>query len=173
MRLTRVLLPLFALLLALVAETVWLAPLGLPGVVPPLSLVVLFAVTRWLSAPNAALIGFALGCFLDLMPPSDAPLGVSAFAFALTAFGLSQWRSLIEGSTLLTLFGWSLATALAQLMRLTLLIAAGVQVGGIQSASFGLLMSPLYGLMIASLVLPLSALLDRVVAAPRAPTIFR
>ena len=100
-------------------------------------------------------------------------MGISAFAFALTAFALSYWRSLTEGSTLLTIFAWSTAAASAQLLRLVLFVAAGVPVGGLQSVALELLMTPIYALMLSSLVLPLSSTLERIAATPRQPTIFR
>lgn len=173
MRSARLLLPTIVLLLAMVAETVWLGPLGLPGVVPPLTIVTVFGVSRWMTPPNAATLGFLVGALLDLMPPSDIPVGISAFAFALTAFALSYGRSLTEGSTLLTIFAWAAAATAAQLLRLILFVAAGVPIGGLSAVGLELLMTPVYALMLSSILLPLSSMWERLAATTRQPTIFR
>lgn len=173
MRVTRVLFPLLALLFAAVAETVWLAPIGFPGVVPPLTIITMFAVTRWMTPANAATVGFAVGIMLDLMPPSDVPMGISAFAFALAAFALSYWRNLTEGATILTVVAWAIAAVSAQSLRLVLFIAAGVPIGSLGAVALELIMTPIYSLMLASLLLPVSSVWEKFAAAPRQQTIFR
>ena len=173
MRVTRLIGPVLLLALALVAESVWLTAIGLPGAVPPLVLVNILALARTRTAQNAAVIGFALGLLVDLVPPSATPVGVSAFAFALAAFGFSFAKPLLEGSNFLTLASVSIAAAGVVVVRAILGLAIGAASTPLSSVLVDLVTAPLYAIMLATFVFPIMARVERIAAPPRQQTIFR
>ena len=97
------------LLLSGIVESTWLSMVSLPGVVPPLAFVVVmsFAIRR--NPASAAVLGFAAGGLLDLIPPSSTPLGMSAFSMALVGFSISLIKPYLEGSLSLPIFAVSIA----------------------------------------------------------------
>lgn len=173
MRITRVLLVATGLLMALVIESVWLSTLGLPGSVPPLTLVSVLALALMRTPPHAATIGFLVGLVADLVPPSGAPLGVSAFSFALMAFAISYWRNLLEGSTFLTLFAFASAAFAAFTLRILLALGVGANTDPVGQLFADVITAPLYAMMLASMVLPLNRGLDRITAGQRQLSIYR
>lgn len=161
MRSGRVLLNILVLLAAIVIETVWLSPIGLPGAVPPLTLVATLALARLRNAPNAALLGFAVGIVYDAVPPSLNPLGVSAFSFALIAFLFAQLRTVLEGSQFTLMSGFAIAAAVWVVLQYLLLLVSGAALPPLLNVLARLVTAPIYAVILASIALPASVMLNR------------
>ena len=173
MKTTRALLTILGLLVSVVIESVWLTTMGLPGAVPPLTLVVVLSLAMLRTPPNAALIGFLVGVLVDLVPPSETPVGVSAFVFALAAFAISYWRNLLEGSTFLTLAAFTLAAFGAFTVRIFMVLGIGAPSDPVDQLFADVVTSPLYAVMLATIVLPLTRVVSRLTAGQRPQNIYR
>lgn len=173
MRSTRLLFNLALLLAAIIVESVWLSPLRLPGAVPPLTVVVTVAIARLRTPANAATIGFAVGLLADLVPPSTIPLGVSAFALAAVAWAASKWRHMSDGATGLTLLTFAAAAEAVVVLRLLVALLAGVPSDPLAGLALSLLMTPIYAVMLATVVQPAVSFSSQLISAPKQRTIFR
>lgn len=154
MRLTRSLVILTLLLLASAIEVTWLTPLGLPGATPPLVMVIVIGTATQRTPNRAALVGFVAGLIVDVMPPAVTPLGVSAFAFALLAYVVSNMRDLMENSVGIPLVTVAIAGFVIPLVRIAHLEFIGASVNPVAPLWSVLLTSPLYSVMLATIVLP-------------------
>lgn len=102
MTLLRVLLVAVLVLTALLVELTVLAPLGLPGATPPLLLVVVAAVGLAGGEVRGAVTGFVAGLLLDLVPPAQGPIGVSAAVLTAIGYAAGVWGYERERGALLT-----------------------------------------------------------------------
>ena len=66
---------------AVIVEVTLLSRLGLPGATPDLVVVTVVAIALALGPVPGAVSGFAAGVLLDLAPPADGVLGVSALVY--------------------------------------------------------------------------------------------
>lgn len=173
MRSTRILFNIVLLFFAVIVESVWLSPLRLPGAVPPLTVVVTIAIARLRTPPNAALIGFGIGLLADLVPPSTTPLGTSAFALCAVAFAASKWRHLSEGATGLTLLTFAAAAEAVAVLRVLVTVIAGVPGDPAAGLLLSLAATPIYALMLATVVQPVVSFSSRLVSEPQQRSIFR
>ena len=173
MKALRIVLVAFAVVIFATLEVTWLGMLGLPGAVPPVTLITVLSLAIRRTPQNAAFLGFFAGVMVDLMPPSTTALGVSAFTFTALAFLISANRDLLAGSAVLTLGALSLLSAAAVLIRMGVAIAAGVSQSVTQDLLANVATSVLYGAMLATFILPLTQWFDRVVSPRQQTAIFR
>lgn len=159
------------LILAAVIESTWLSMIQLPGAVPPLTLVAVFGFSLRRTPTHAAMVGFFAGIVIDLMPPSTTPLGVSAFAFTIIAFVISMLRPFFEGSILAPLLGAAGAAASSLILRVVIALVAGAEQALVAGFIINFFTLALYAAMLGSVVIPLTQLLDRLLA-PRPQATF-
>lgn len=76
--------------LAVLIEVSLLAPLPWWSATPPLALVVVAAVAFVFGSVTAAVTGFATGVLVDLVPPAEGTVGVSALILTLIGYGLGR-----------------------------------------------------------------------------------
>lgn len=172
MRLTRSLVILTLLLLGSAIEVTWLNPLGLPGATPPLVMVLVIGAAMRRTPNRAALIGFIAGLIVDVMPPSTTPLGVSAFALAILGYAISNMRDLMENSVGLPLLAVAFAGLFVPLSRAVHVAFIGADIGAVEPLWMVLLTSPLYSVMLATIILPTLSWVDAKFSV-RNPQIFR
>lgn len=173
MKAFRILLVAFAIVVFAALEVTWLGMIGLPGSVPPLTLVTVLSLAIRRTPQNAAFLGFFAGVMVDLMPPSTTALGVSAFTFTALAFLISANRDLLAGSAVLTLVALSGLSVAAVIIRIGVAIAAGVSQSVGQDLIVNVATSFLYGAMLATFLLPFTQWFDRVVSPRQQTAIFR
>jgi len=173
MRSFRNLLVLMFVVFAAIVEVCWLSPLGLPGAIPPLTLVFVLALALRREPQNAALLGFAAGMIVDLMPPSTTSMGISAFSFAALAYLLSSNRAMVQGSIVLPLLTIAGAAGVSTILRILVAVAAGVGQNVGDNFAGNLATSVLYSAMLATVIFPASLWLDRLVTPRKQRTIYR
>jgi rod shape-determining protein MreD len=105
-------------------------------------------------------VGFVAGIVVDVMPPSVTPLGVSAFAFAIVAYAVSQFRDVLAGSVGLPLLFSALAGFFVPIVRYIHLAVIGSEYTLTDSIFIVVSTSALYSVMLATIVLPSLAWLE-------------
>ena len=73
-------------LAAVIVELTLLSRLGLPGATPDLVIVTVVAISLAMGPVQGAMAGFVAGVLLDVAPPGDTVLGVSAIVFLVIGF---------------------------------------------------------------------------------------
>jgi rod shape-determining protein MreD len=162
-----------ALVVAAVIESTWLTLVGLPGAVPPLTLMAVLALALRRSPANAAVVGFLAGLLMDVIPPSTTPMGVSAGAFAIVAFFVSGLRTYIEGSAILPLAAAAGSAAAAIVIRFFIAVTTGVAQNLTDNLFGNLITSAVYGAILAVAVWPAMQWFDRFVTPRVTTTIVR
>lgn len=148
-------------LAAVVLQTAVLAPLGLPVVVPDLTLVVVVAVALVAGADTGAVVGFAAGLAVALVPPSDALVGLDALIYTLVGYGVG-W---LLGGHILRLPEVATVTACAVAAASvveSLLQSLLSQSPGLVSALASTTAQALYSAVLAIVVIPLIAVVLRI-----------
>jgi rod shape-determining protein MreD len=163
----------FGLVVCAALEVTWLGMLGLPGAIPPLTLITVLSLALRRSPQNAAFIGFFAGVIVDLMPPSTTALGVSAFTFTGLAYLISAKRDILMGSAVLTLSAIVGLVTASVLIRVGVSIAAGVGQSVIQDLFVSIGSTALYGAMLATFILPFTQWFDRLLTSRQQAAIFR
>jgi rod shape-determining protein MreD len=90
MILRRTLLLATLVLLAVLIEVSVLAPFPWWGATPPLGLVTVAAVAYVYGAVTGASVGFAMGLLLDLAPPAEGTIGITALVLTLFGYALGR-----------------------------------------------------------------------------------
>lgn len=156
-----------------IIESTWLTMISLPGLVPPLTFVFVmsFAIRR--APTSAALLGFAAGGLIDLIPPSSAPLGMSAFSMTIVAFSLSLINPYLEGSLSLPIFAISVA-AISD-MFIKIIVASFMNVTQSFTSDFfvNVFSIGLYAAMAATFVLPITLWIDSKIVVKQKTLLFR
>ena len=161
------------LVVSAVIESTWLTLAGLPGAVPPLTLVWVVALALRRMPANAAIVGFFAGLLMDVIPPSTTPMGVSAGAFAVVAFVISGMKPFIDGSPILPLAAAAGAAGGAIMVRLFIAVTTGIAQNVTDNLFGNLVSSALYAAILAVPVLPVVQWLDRFITPRITPTIVR
>lgn len=158
---------------AAIIESTWLTILALPGLVPPLALVLVmsFAIRR--NAASAALLGFAAGGLVDLIPPSTTPLGMSAFSWALIGFSLSLILPYLEGSLSLPILALSVAALSDMFIKIIVASFMGVTQSFTSDIFVNFFSLGLYAAMLATFVLPITAWIDSKITVKQKTILFR
>jgi rod shape-determining protein MreD len=161
------------LVISAVIESTWLTLIGLPGAVPPLTLIWVMSLSLRRSPVNAAVVGFFAGLLMDLIPPSTTPMGVSAGAFAILAFLTAGLKTYIEGSAILPLAAAAGIASLAILLRLFIAVSTGVAQNLTDNLFGNIITAAVYGALLAVPVLPMVQWLDRFITPRVTTTIVR
>ncbi len=156
-----------------IVEATWLTMFALPGVVPPLAFVMVmsFAIRR--SPASAALLGFAAGGLLDLIPPSTTPLGMSAFSMALIGFSISLIKPYFEGSLSLPIFAISIAAISDMFIKIIVASLMGVTQSYTSDFFVNFFSLGLYAAMLATFVLPISLWIDSKIVVKQRTILYR
>jgi rod shape-determining protein MreD len=123
MALRRALLITTLVVLCVVIEVSILAPLPWWGATPPLSIVLIAAVAFVYGSVTGAVTGFATGLLLDLAPPAEGTIGVTALLLTLVGYALGRVFDSDERP-------WPVTTGLAALAG-GLVVVAGAALGGL------------------------------------------
>lgn len=91
------------LVTALLVQLTVLPRLGLPGATPDLLLVVVAALGMAGGEARGAVAGFAAGLTLDLVPPADGIIGLSALVLTLVGYLGGTWVERRERGALMTI----------------------------------------------------------------------
>lgn len=110
---------------ALVLQLGVLSPLTLPGADPDVVLVTVVAIAISWGPLGGAVVGFAAGLLLDVVPPADHPAGRVALTLTLVGYLTGLLRAEATRSALLPLVVVGVAAALA----LVVSAAAGTLLG--------------------------------------------
>jgi rod shape-determining protein MreD len=151
---------LFVLATAAAVEVALLGPIGLPGATPPLVMILVLSASIRRTPNRAALVGFVAGIIVDAMPSSVTPLGVSAFAFALMAYVISNIRDLMIGSVGLPLIAAAVTGGLVPLVQQFQMSLIGADFSRSEPLLVVLITSALYAVMLSTIVLPALAWLE-------------
>lgn len=160
MKLARSFSLLFVLAVAAAVEVTLLSPIGLPGTTPPLVMILVLSAAIRRTPNRAALVGFVAGIIVDAMPSSVTPLGISAFAFALMAYVVSNIRDLMVGSVGLPLITTAIAGAVVPVIQQLQMAFVGAEYGRSETLIVVILTSALYSVMLSTIVLPALAWLE-------------
>ena len=158
---------------AAILESTWLSMIALPGLVPPLTFVLImsFAIRR--SPSSAAFLGFAAGGLIDLVPPSSAPLGMSAFSMTLVAFSLSVIRPYLEGSLSLPIFAMSIAAISDMFIKIIVSSFMNVTQSFTSDFFVNFFSLSLYAAMLATIILPFTLWIDSKIVVKQKNLLFR
>ncbi|MEN9923102.1 MAG: hypothetical protein RIS09_616 [Actinomycetota bacterium] len=173
MRVARSAMVLTMLFIGFLIQSAWLSLLNFPVVIPPLVVVVAAAFCLRREPLNAALIGFSAGIILDFFPPSTTPLGVSSVSLVLIFFFVNQVRPLIEGSLILPVVAVALVPSAYLFLNTLTRILLSQQTLSITELLADFVMLSLYGLILATFVLPVTQWLDRLFAPRNAISVSR
>lgn len=162
-----------ALVMAAVVESTWLTLIGLPGAVPPLTLMAVLGLALRRSPANAAVVGFFAGLLMDVIPPSTTPMGVSAGAFAIAAFLVAGLKTYIEGSPILPLAAAAGSAVAVSILRLFIAVTTGASQNLTDNLLGNLISTALYAAILAVPVWPAVQWFDRFVTPRVSTTIVR
>lgn len=131
-----------------------LARLPLPGATPDLVLVVVGAWALRRGSVEGAIVGFAAGLTLDLAPPSDGPLGLSALVLTIIGYLVGLAADDAQRSAITPLVIMALASVLSLVLWATLAVLVGDE--RVTWAALGgqLLSQVLYTVVLTPFVLP-------------------
>mgnify|MGYP006283671913 CR=1 FL=1 len=93
MSLTRRIVTAILMVLAIAFQSAVVAKWNLPGAVPDLLLVLVAAFAMRQLPEHGALTGFLAGLLLDLAPPSDGLIGLSAFSLTIVGYVAATFRT--------------------------------------------------------------------------------
>jgi rod shape-determining protein MreD len=96
---------------AVVVQTVVLSPLPLPGATPDLVLLVVVGLALVQGPNSGAVVGFAGGLLLDIVPPADDQVGRYALVMALVGWFAGRAADAAQGSATVPLFVVAIASA--------------------------------------------------------------
>jgi rod shape-determining protein MreD len=152
---------------AMILQITVLSRLPLPGATPDLLLVVVAAWALARGSIEGAIVGFAGGLLLDVAPPSDGPLGLTALVLAITGALVGVVADEADRSAAAPL----VITVLAALFALTAWAGLAALIGDPRVTWTALagqwFAQALYTAVLAPFVLPLvQRLLRRVEPAP-------
>lgn len=156
------------LVLARVVDVAVLARSPLAVLGPDLTLLVVVAFAVVEGRTTAAAVGLVAGLVADLTPPVTGPLGLSALAYALAGVAAGRWRRASRRSALAP----AGAGAAAALVLGGLRVLASAVTGG-QPSTAALAGSVATAGLLALLVVPTVAAVDRRMAATEAPEVLR
>jgi rod shape-determining protein MreD len=113
-------------LISLALQTTVLARLTLLGVIPQIVLVVVVSLA-FLDGTRVGLVaGFFGGLFLDLQLPPASVLGLTAFVYTLTGYGVGYFRQYSTGESVWTpVLAVTISTAVAEASYAVLAILIG------------------------------------------------
>ncbi len=156
-----------------IVESTWLSIISLPGMVPPLAFVIVmsFAIRR--TPASAAVLGFAAGSLLDLIPPSTSPLGMSALSMALVGFSISLIKPYLEGSLSLPIFAIAIAAISDMFIKIIVASFMGVTQSFTSDFFVNFFSLGLYAAMLATIVLPITLWIDSKIVVKQKTILFR
>ena len=161
------------LFLAGVIETTWITLLSLPGAIPPLVMVFVLGFASRRIPLHAAVIGFATGLFMDLLPPSSTPLGTTAVSFAIVGFLYSGLRPFIEGSAFLPVASIAVLAVVSYAIRIVVSSVSGGNANLTDNLVGNAVSTSLYAALLTIAVIPLAQLVDRYVQSRTSSSIVR
>jgi rod shape-determining protein MreD len=163
MRLNRIVLPAFLVVLAMVAQVSVLARLHLPGAVPDLVLLTVLGLALSYGHVGGCLVGFFAGLLCDIAPPADHAVG--RYALVLCVIGYAAGLAKPETGQLRSAAGPMLVVIGAAVTTTLLYAGVGSLVGDTAGAHVGLVKlvftAALYDLLLAPFVVPLVIALAR------------
>lgn len=156
------------LVLAIAFQSAVVARWNLPGAVPDLLLVMVAAFAMRQLPEHGALLGFLSGLLLDLAPPADGLVGLSAFTLTIVGYAAATFRSDLNRSVFGPLLFTGAAGALAVLMHAILGGLLGDPTISISRTPWLMLTSAVYCTLLATILIPVvRGLLTFLMPAPQ------
>ncbi|WP_225844608.1 rod shape-determining protein MreD [Streptomyces sp. HPF1205] len=163
MRLNRIVLSAFLVVIAMVAQVSVLARLHLPGAVPDLLLLTVLGLALSYGHVGGCLVGFSAGLLADIAPPADHAVG--RYALVLCVIGYAAGLAKPETGQLRTAAGPMLVVIAAAVTTTLLYAGVGSLVGDTAGAHVGLVKlvstATVYDLLLAPFVVPVVMALAR------------
>jgi rod shape-determining protein MreD len=163
MRLNRIVLSAFLVVIAMVAQVSVLARLHLPGAVPDLLLLTVLGLALAYGHVGGSLVGFFAGLLADIAPPADHAVG--RYALVLCVVGYAAGLARPESGQLRTAAGPMLAVIAAAVTTTLMYAGVGSLVGDTAGAHVGLgklvFTATVYDLLLAPFVVPVVMALAR------------
>ena len=157
----RVLLTAVLLGTAVVLQTVVLGRIPLPGATPDLVLLVVVSLALVQGSNEGAVVGFAGGLLLDVVPPADGQVGRWALVMSLVGWFAGRASDAAEESALVPV----LVVALSSFGSVLLYAGIGYALGDLRVSASAVLASlpsaVLYDVVLAPFVVPLLMRLAR------------
>jgi rod shape-determining protein MreD len=157
MRVTRTLLAVLLVTVALILQVTVLARLQLPGAVPDLLLLTVLALALVYGHTGGALVGFAAGLLADLAPPADHAVG--RYALVLCVIGYAAGLTRPESGQHRSASVPMLVVACGAASSTLLYAGVGALVGDTAARDVGLtgllVTATVYDLLLAPFVVPL------------------
>lgn len=155
MSLTRRLLTAVLMVIAVVVQSSVMTRWNLPGAVPDLLLVTVAAFAMRQMPAHGALLGFLSGLLLDVAPPADGLIGLSAFTLTIVGYAAATFRSDLNRSVFGPLLFCSFTGAMVVLVHAVLGGLLGDPTISFARVPWLMLTSSGYCLLLATIVVPL------------------
>lgn len=159
MSVTRRLITAIVMVLAIAFQSAVVAKWNLPGAVPDLLLVLVAAFAMRQLPQHGALTGFLAGLLLDIAPPSDGLIGLSALTLTIVGYAAATFRTDLNRSVFGPLLFCGGAGALAVAMHAILGGLLGDPTITISRTPWLMLTSAIYCTLLATIVIPVVRIL--------------
>lgn len=143
------------MVLGIAFQSAVIARWNLPGAVPDLLLVLVAAFAMRQRPEHAAVTGFLAGLMLDVAPPSDGLIGLSAFSLTVVGYVAATFRADFNRSVFGPLLFTGAAGAVAVLLHALLGGLLGDPTVIISRTPMLMLSSAIYCALLATIVIPL------------------
>lgn len=143
------------LILATALQSAVIARWNLPGAVPDLLLVTVLAFAMRQLPVHAAQMGFLAGLMLDVAPPADGLIGLSAFSLTVVAYLAATFRADLSRSVFGPLLFAGAAGAAVVFMHAVIGGLLGDPTVMVSRTPLLMLSSAIYSLLLATIVVPI------------------
>lgn len=169
MSLTRRFITAVFMVLAIALQSAVMTRWNLPGAVPDLLLVMVAAFAMRQLPVHGAILGFLSGLLLDIAPPSDGLIGLSAFSLTIVGYAAATFRTDFNRSVFGPVLYCGAAGAVVVMLHALLGGLLGDPTISIARTPWLALTSAIYCTLLATIVIPVvRALLALLMPAPTA-----
>lgn len=154
MSLTRRIVTAMLMVLAIAFQSAVVAKWNLPGAVPDVLLVLVAAFAMRQLPEHGALTGFLAGLLLDVAPPSDGLIGLSAFSLTIVGYVAATFRTDLNRSVFGPLLFSGGAGAVVVFMHAMLGGLLGDPTITISRTPWLMLTSAVYCTLLATIIVP-------------------
>jgi rod shape-determining protein MreD len=169
MSLTRRIVTAVFMVLAIALQSSVMTRWNLPGAVPDLLLVMVAAFAMRQLPAHGAMLGFLSGLLMDVTPPAEGLIGLSAFTLTIVGYAAATFRADFNRSVFGPLLYCGAAGALVVLVHALLGGLLGDPTISVSRTPWLMLTSGVYCTLLATIVIPLvRALLVFLMPAPTA-----
>lgn len=169
MSLTRRIITAILMVFAIAVQSSVLTRWNLPGAVPDLLLVMVAAFAMRQLPVHGAMLGFLSGLLLDVTPPADGLIGLSAFTLTIVGYGAATFRTDLNRSVFGPLLFCGVSGSVVVLLHAMLGGLLGDPTISLTRTPWLMLTSFVYCILLATIVIPIvRGLLALLMPAPTA-----